>query len=114
MCVDGDTVIPWQPCGIGSRTLKKKGESAGCVLTPLLATPCTVAHQTPLSMEFSRQEYWREQPFPTPGGLLDLGMEPVSLALKADLSPSEPPGTLPDTKSYDAKVPYIKWCRICI
>ena len=39
----------------------------------------TVAHQNPLSMEFSRQEYWSGLPFPTPGGLPDLGIKPMSL-----------------------------------
>ena len=36
---------------------------------PTLATPWTVAHQVPLSMGFSRQEYWSGLPFPTPGDL---------------------------------------------
>ena len=44
-------------------------------------TPQTVAHQAPLSMGFSRQEYWSGKP---PGDLLDLGMEPKSPALQAD------------------------------
>ena len=35
----------------------------------LFITPWTVAHQVPLSTEFSRQEYWSELPFPTPGDL---------------------------------------------
>ena len=38
----------------------------------LFAAPWTVAHQVPLSMEFSRQEYWRGLPFPVPEGLPDL------------------------------------------
>ena len=42
----------------------------------LFATPWTVAHQAPLSMGFSRQEYWSGLPFPSPGGLPDSGMEP--------------------------------------
>ena len=50
-----------------------------------------VAHQTPLSMGFSRQEYWSGLPFPLPGDLPDLGMEPGSPALQADSLPSEPP-----------------------
>ena len=37
-----------------------------------------MAHQDPLSLEFSRQEYWRALPFPTPGDLLDPGIESVS------------------------------------
>ena len=58
----------------------------------LFATPWTVAHQAPLSMEFSRQEYWSGLPFPSPGDLLDPGIEPGSPALQADALPSEPPG----------------------
>ena len=53
-------------------------------LCPTLATPWTVAHQAPLSMGFSRQEYWSGLPFPSPGDLLDPGIEPRSLALQAD------------------------------
>ena len=45
--------------------------------------PRTVACQVPLSMEFSRQEYWSELAFPTPGYLLDTGIEPVSPASPA-------------------------------
>ena len=41
----------------------------------LFATPWTVACQTPLIMEFSRQEYWSGLPFPSPGYLLDPGIE---------------------------------------
>ena len=44
-------------------------------------TMWTVAYQAPLSMGFSRQEYWSGLPFPTPGDLPELGMEPVSPAL---------------------------------
>ena len=50
-----------------------------------------VAHQAPLSMEFSRQEYWSGLPFPTPGDLPDPGIEPGSPALQADSLLSEPP-----------------------
>ena len=49
--------------------------------------PWTVARQAPLSVGFSRQEYWSGWPRPPPGGLLDSGVEPtslVSLALQAD------------------------------
>ena len=56
------------------------------------ATPWTVACQAPLSMEFSRQEYWSGLPFPFPGDLPDLGIEPRSPALQADSLPSESPG----------------------
>ena len=47
----------------------------------LFATLWTVAHQGPLSLEFSRQEYWRGLPFHSPGDLPDPGMEPKSLTL---------------------------------
>ena len=42
----------------------------------LSLTPWTVAHQAPLSMGFSRQEYWSRLPFPPPGDLLDPGIQP--------------------------------------
>ena len=47
----------------------------------LFATPWTVACQVPLSMEFSRQEYWSGLPFPSPGDLPDPGIKLVSLSL---------------------------------
>ena len=46
----------------------------------LFATPWTIALQAPLSMGFSRQEYWSVLPFPTPGDLPNPGIEPASLA----------------------------------
>ena len=52
----------------------------------------TVAHQGPLSMGFSRSEYWSGLPFPSPGDLSDPGVEPGSPALQADSLPTEPPG----------------------
>ena len=45
-----------------------------------------IAHQAPLSMGFSRQEYWSELPFPPPGDLPDPGIEPASPTLQADSS----------------------------
>ena len=56
----------------------------------LFATPRTVACQAPLSMGFSRQEYWSGLPCPPPGDLPDPGIEPMSLvspALRADSLP---------------------------
>ena len=58
----------------------------------LFATPWTITRQAPLSMEFSRQEYWSGLPFPSPGDLSDAGIEPGSPALQADSLPSKPPG----------------------
>ena len=58
----------------------------------LCLTPWTVARQAPLSMEFSRQEYWSRLPCPPPGDLPNLGIEPKSPALQADSLPAELPG----------------------
>ena len=55
----------------------------------LFVTPWTVAHQAPLFMRFSRQEYWSGLPCPSPGDLPDPGIKPRSLALQADYLPSE-------------------------
>ena len=57
-----------------------------------LVTPWTVACQAPLSMGFSRQEYWSGLPFPSPGDLPNLGMEPRSPLLQVDSLPAEPQG----------------------
>ena len=53
----------------------------------LFATPWTVAHQAPLSMAFSRQEYWSGLPFPSPGDLPDPGIKLASLTLQVDSLP---------------------------
>ena len=55
-----------------------------CVLSrfshvQLFATPWTVAHQAPLSVGFSRPEYWSGLPCPPPGGLPDPGIKPAAL-----------------------------------
>ena len=64
---------------------------------PLIAIPWTVAHQAPLSMDFSNPEYWSGQLFPSPGNLLNPGIEPRSPTLKGDSVLSEPPGKPKDT-----------------
>ena len=63
-----------------------------CVLShiQLFATLWTVAYQAPLSMGFSRQEYWSGLPFPSPGDLPNPGIEAGSPALQTDALPSEP------------------------
>ena len=61
----------------------------------LFATPWTVAHQAPLSMGVSRQEYWSGLPHPSPGDLPDPEIEPKSLtspALAGGFFTIEPPG----------------------
>ena len=56
------------------------------------ATPWTVAHEAPLSMDFSKQEYWSQLPFPSPGNLSNPRIEPRSPTWQADSLLSEPPG----------------------
>ena len=69
-------------------------QSLMCV--QFFATPWTVAHPAPLSMGFSRLEYWRGLPLPFPGDLPDPRVEPpspVSPALAGRFFTTEPPGT---------------------
>ena len=75
-----------------------------CVLSHalLFAAPWTVAHHAPLSMEFSRQEYWNGLPFPPPGDFPNPEIEPVSLSLA---SPALAGGFL--TTGPFAKPPYF-------
>ena len=75
----------------GNMTVRK------CVLFShvlLFVTPWTVAFQTPLSIGFSRQEYWSGLPFPSSEDLSNPGIEPRSPSLQADSLPSESPGKL--------------------
>ena len=58
-------------------------------------TPWTVAHQAPLSMGFSGQEYWSGLPCPTPGDLPNPGIKPVSPALQVDSLPMSHLGAVP-------------------
>ena len=59
--------------------VKMKVKSLSCV--QLFVTPWAVAYQAPLSMGFSRQEYWSGLPCPSPGDLPNPGIEPRSPAL---------------------------------
>ena len=97
------SVSPWQhQFHFGSlgcpfttaRAISKEGrkEVKSFSHVQLFATPWTVAHQAPLSMGLSRQEYWSGLPFPSPGDLPDPGIEPRSPALQTDTLLSEPPG----------------------
>ena len=72
-----------------------------CVLCSVMSnsfvTPWTLAQQAPLSMGFSRQEYWSGLLFPPPGDLPDPGIEPTSPAspaLAGGFFTSKPPGKL--------------------
>ena len=69
----------------------------GSLVTKLcltLATPWTVAHYAPLSMGFPGQEYWSGLPFPSPGNLLNPGIETVSPGLQVDSLPLSLLGSL--------------------
>ena len=68
-------------------------------------TPCTVAHQAPLSMEFPWQEHWSGVPFPSPGDLPNPGIEPkslASLALAGSLYQLCHRGTVMSSVNYDS------------
>ena len=58
----------------------------------LFVTPWTATHWDPLSMGFSRQEYWSQEPFPFPGDLPNPGIEPTSPVLAGVFFITELPG----------------------
>ena len=92
---------------------KKLGKwKAACAVLSrvwLLVTPWAVALQAPLSMEFSRQEYWNGLPFSTPGDLPDSGIELLSLALAGRFFTPAPPGK-PNKRQNSAENPdYFIW-----
>ena len=66
-------------------------QSGPTLCNPMDCSPPGSSHQAPLSMRFSRQEYWSGLPFPSPSDLPYSGIEPRSLSLQADSLPSEPP-----------------------
>ena len=76
----------------------------------LFVTLWTVAHQGPLSMGFSRQEYWNGLPFPPPGDIPDPGIKPTSAtspALAGEFFTTVPPGK-PIKLVFELKWNYIK------
>ena len=81
-------------CQADSLPLSHQGSPCVCTLSHSVvsdsATPWTVAHQAPLSMEFSRQEYWSGLPFP--GALPYPEIEPLSPALADGFFTTESPG----------------------
>ena len=80
-------------CGLSSSLTSSC--AALCLITqlcPTLCDPMTATHQAPLSLGFSRQEYWSGLPCPPPGDLPNPGIEPRSLTLQADSVLSQPPG----------------------
>ena len=75
-CISGYLPAP-EPPG-------KKGKVLVAQSHLTLCNPMDCAHQAPLSMGLSKQEYWSRLPFPCPGDLPDPGIEPSSPALRAD------------------------------
>ena len=81
-----------------TKQLETVNQIYSCLVPKLCLTPFDSIDsvcQAPLSMEFSRQEYWRGLPFPSPGDIPNPGIEPdspESLALAGRLFPTEPPG----------------------
>ena len=75
----GDVTLPTKVRIVKAMVFPVKVKSLSRVR--LFVTPWTVAYQAPLSIGFSRQEYWSGLPLPSPGGLPDPGIEPRSPAL---------------------------------
>ena len=92
--------------GANGKESESESEVAQSCLT--LCDPWTVAHQAPLSMGFPRQEYWSGLPFPSPGDLPDLGMEPRFPTLQTDTLTSAPPGKPLNTRIQSLRKPPIE------
>ena len=106
------TISPAWKFNFGSPSSKHKrsGISATCVLSHFSrvwpsVTPWTVALQAPLSMDFSRQEYWSGLPCPPPGDLPDPGIKSTSL-----MSPALAGGFLTTSVSWEAPVAAEQRC----
>ena len=77
-CIVGGFFPNWT-----TREAHSKWSVSHWVMADSFVTPWTVAHQTPLSMGFSRQEYWSGVLFPSPGDLPNPGIKPASLLFPA-------------------------------
>ena len=83
----------------------------------LSSTPWTRAHQAPLPMEFSKQEYWSGLPFPPPGDLPNPGIKAASLALAGRFFTAEPPGKpvkttslfVPEVEAHQLRMFEVTW-----
>ena len=78
----------------GMDLIESESEVAQLCLT--LCDPIDCSYQAPVSMGFSRQEYWSGLPFPSPGDLPNPGINPRSSALQADSLPTELQGKHPN------------------
>ena len=85
---------------------------------PTLCNPCTAACQVPLSIEFSRQEYWSGLPFPSPGRLPNRGTEftfPASSALSGVIFTTEPPGkSRTENEKFILGLAQVSWSELKI
>ena len=88
----------------GAKVTDREGNQQGCVYVlncfrcvQLFATLWTVAHQAPLFMQLSREEYWSGLPFPPPGDLPHPGIEPALL-----MSPSLASGLFTTSTTWNA------------
>ena len=90
---------------------KKKGGGSvsRSVVSDSLKSHGLGSHKAPLSMEFSRQEYWSGYPFPSLGDLPDPGIELGSPALQADSLPSQPPEKALPTRSETYLLLTFRW-----
>ena len=84
-----------------------------CSHVRLCETLWAAACQAPLSLGFSRQEYWSGLPFPPPGDFLYPGIEPVSSALQVDSLPLAPPGK-PNKHAADGQIRLAKTLASCV
>ena len=83
------TAVMMLPC---LPVISLQGEWSCSVMSDFCYCMSCITYQAPLSMGFSRHEYWSGVPFPSPGDLPYPGIKPQSPALQADSLPSEPPG----------------------
>ena len=79
-------------CNDGQKEKAKTVNPSWCCLveSDSFVTLWTVAHQSPLSLGFPRQEYWSGLPFPSPGDLPDPGIKPKSPELASGFFTTEP------------------------
>ena len=78
----------------------------------LFATLWTVAHQAPLSVEFSRHKYWSGWLFPSPEDIPDSGIKPTPPVLAGRLLTTEPPGEAHDSNLMRSKIHRYFWASL--
>ena len=115
---DSHTLVLGKQALLLSNCLQRRIDVSACLVAqshPTLCKPLTVAHQAPLSMEFSRQEYWSGLPFPLPGDLPNPGTEPkspASPALTGEFFTTVPLGKIKWHKT--GSFLWCHWGQLCI